>query len=348
MSGQPQTWRVVVDDRDPDGAIVAGSNLLVGNGFLGYRGTSPEQRADDYVALVVAGTYDCADGHWRELTTAPNPLYVAGEYNGELIGLAGADDAELALDLRSGEFTLVATQTIDGVRFTLGVERFASLERLDVIAQRWTISADSDVTIDLRCGIDGHVWSLNGQHLPALSVAQHDETLTASGVTVESGIDVVVSAEHEIQAARVDDSVDLGDRHIHRTLRLELVADTPLTVDSIATVWTSRSTASPHDLGPVRAARSAGYEELRAESRREWSAVWDAMDVTVEGAPADQLGVRFAAYHNRICTPAHDEHLPIGARGLSCQAYQGAAFWDQEIYNLPAFLYTEPEIARSL
>ena len=39
---------------------------------------------------------------------------------------------------------------------------------------------------------------------------------------------------------------------------------------------------------------------------------------------------------------------PIGARGLSCQAYQGAAFWDQEIYNLPAFLFTEPEIARSL
>jgi trehalose/maltose hydrolase-like predicted phosphorylase len=62
----------------------------------------------------------------------------------------------------------------------------------------------------------------------------------------------------------------------------------------------------------------------------------------------DQASLRFCAYHNRIATPAHTDHLPIGARGLSCQAYQGAAFWDQEVYNLPAFLFTEPEVARRL
>ena len=49
-----------------------------------------------------------------------------------------------------------------------------------------------------------------------------------------------------------------------------------------------------------------------------------------------------------IATPAHTDHLPIGARGLSCQAYQGAAFWDQEVFNLPVFLYTDPEIARKI
>jgi trehalose/maltose hydrolase-like predicted phosphorylase len=76
--------------------------------------------------------------------------------------------------------------------------------------------------------------------------------------------------------------------------------------------------------------------------------MWDAMDVQIGGSAVDQVALRFSAYHNRICAPAHTDHLPIGARGLSCQAYQGAAFWDQEIYNLPAFLYTEPEIARSL
>jgi kojibiose phosphorylase len=72
------------------------------------------------------------------------------------------------------------------------------------------------------------------------------------------------------------------------------------------------------------------------------------MDVVIEGDRADQVALRFSAYHNRICTPAHTDRLPIGARGLSCQAYQGSAFWDQEIYNLPAFLFTEPEIARSI
>jgi len=40
--------------------------------------------------------------------------------------------------------------------------------------------------------------------------------------------------------------------------------------------------------------------------------------------------------------------LPIGARGLSCQAYQGAAFWDQEIFNLPMHLYTDPDQAKRI
>src|SRR6056297_995659 len=61
-----------------------------------------------------------------------------------------------------------------------------------------------------------------------------------------------------------------------------------------------------------------------------------------------QLALRFNLYHNIIATPAHSERLPIGARGLSCQAYQGAAFWDQEIFNLPMFLFTETETAKNI
>lgn len=72
------------------------------------------------------------------------------------------------------------------------------------------------------------------------------------------------------------------------------------------------------------------------------------MDVVIEGPVVDQVALRFSLYHNRICTPIHADHLPIGARGLSCQAYQGAAFWDQEVYNLPAFLFVDPDVARSL
>jgi hypothetical protein len=44
----------------------------------------------------------------------------------------------------------------------------------------------------------------------------------------------------------------------------------------------------------------------------------------------------------------HADHLPVGARGLSCQAYQGAAFWDQEVFNLPMWVHTFPEVARNL
>lgn len=95
-------------------------------------------------------------------------------------------------------------------------------------------------------------------------------------------------------------------------------------------------------------AQATSYETLAAASARHWEAIWASMDVAIDGDVQSQVALRFSAYHNRICTPAHTDHLPVGARELSCQAYQGSAFWDQEVYNLPAFLFTEPEIARSL
>ena len=70
-------WSLTETGWEDERAVAVGSNFMVGNGYLGYRGTSPEQGPDAYVALVVTDTYDCADGQWRELTTAPNPLFVS-------------------------------------------------------------------------------------------------------------------------------------------------------------------------------------------------------------------------------------------------------------------------------
>jgi kojibiose phosphorylase len=70
-------------------------------------------------------------------------------------------------------------------------------------------------------------------------------------------------------------------------------------------------------------------------------------DIEIEGNLEDQTLIRFNLYHNIIATPTH-AHLPIGARGLSTQVYQGAAFWDQEIFNLPMFIYTQPDLARNI
>lgn len=38
----------------------------------------------------------------------------------------------------------------------------------------------------------------------------------------------------------------------------------------------------------------------------------------------------------------------MGAKGLSGEGYEGHSFWDTEMYTLPFFIYTNPEIARKL
>ena len=137
---------------------------------------------------------------------------------------------------------------------------------------------------------------------------------------------------------------------------MEVVDSDGVVVD----VWMGVAHSEERDLGDrptdpaeracasVRLAKDAGYARLLARQVMAWRAFWDAADVQLDGDPVAQAALRFGLYHNVIATPRHDDRLPVGARGLSCQAYQGAAFWDQEVYNLPPFLLTRPDVARGL
>jgi len=343
-------WRLTEVGWSAERAVALGSNLLVGNGYLGYRGTSPEQTADDYVALVVTDTYDCADGEWRELTTAPNPLFVAARVAGANLTIESADDVETWLDLSIGEFGERFSQQVGGAQITVTVERFASYDELHVLAQRWVLTTDQAITVEIAIGVDGEIWSLNGVHLPTLDF-DDDGVVSATGVTGESGVEVAVASISTITGGATAgiDHVSEPRRSFTRR-RIEVGPGGELVVETTAAVASSNDGDNP--VATVRSlaagGSAAGYATLRASSRARWEAIWSDMDVRIVGSPLDQAALRFNAYHNRICTPAHTDHLPIGARGLSCQAYQGSAFWDQEIYNLPAFVLTEPEIARAL
>ena len=47
-------------------------------------------------------------------------------------------------------------------------------------------------------------------------------------------------------------------------------------------------------------------------------------------------------------TPAHDERMNITEKGLSSDAYRGHTFWDTEIFILPYYTFTHPDMARRL
>ncbi|MGB7880714.1 MAG: glycosyl hydrolase family 65 protein [Ilumatobacteraceae bacterium] len=345
-------WTLTETGWDVDRSVAVGSNFMVGNGYLGYRATSPEQEADGFVSLVVADTYDCADGRWRELTTAPNSLFVSVSIGDRRLRIEQASHVETSLDLRCGRFLQHTTHpVVDGV-ITVDVERFSSSVNLHQIAQRVTISCDVDADITVEAGIDGDVWDLNGTHLPNLDLGTDATTVTACGRTGESGVTVAVACTVSINdgytsvAVPTDEPIIGERRSLHRrTVRIGPLR--PVTIESLAAVVTSND----HDTPAARAtaiARSESFDDALAASMIWWQEYWASNDIVIEGNALDDAALRFSSYHNRICIPAHSDRLPVGARGLSCQAYQGAAFWDQEIYNLPAVLFTEPEIARSL
>ena len=93
---------------------------------------------------------------------------------------------------------------------------------------------------------------------------------------------------------------------------------------------------------------SLGYDIFKNSHVQQSENRWDISDVIIEGSEEDQLALRYSIYHLQIIAPSHSNKLSIPARGLSGQTYKGAVFWDTEIFMLPFFLHTSPEVANNL
>ena len=351
-------WEIYEKSFLEEQLIATGSNFLTGNGYLGYRGTFPEWHKDKYVGCIVTDTYDNADGTWTELCNAPNGLYTKLVVDGETAETAGSSLSaeEIAyyrkLDLRYGIFSAKSSWTgKNGRQLHIGIERFASYANLHLVPMSFKVRAGQRCRLELYTGIDGAVWDLNGKHLYNYKIEAEDGETAISAETGQSGISLVVLEGHKIIGSEpLKKELIREEEAVFWKFTFELDQEEELVLEKVMTVYSSNDTKYPYSAGKkdLQEAMDMGYEHLKKEHKPYWDRIWEKGDVKINGDPFSQALLRFNLYHNIIATPGHSDSLPIGARGLSCQAYQGAAFWDQEIYNLPMFIYTMPEIARNI
>ncbi|MFW6300948.1 MAG: glycosyl hydrolase family 65 protein [Bacillota bacterium] len=348
---------IIEVDFAEDLIIPSGSNLLIGNGYLGYRGIEPNWEAAEFSGCIVSDTYDQADGKWRELVNAPNGLYfniiVDDQPLEKFPGRASESESLIRLlDLRSGLYNSKRKFNLKGTNFILETKRFASLKQLELIPAKYSLSSDRDLKIKIQAGIDKKTWDLNGRHLNNFKEFKQENLLSTTAQTVESKIKVAVSSLLKMADNNLNQEYKLINKDDKYMLEIEinLKADEPVEFEQFMVVTHSNQKNNPLQASQkiIKEAEEAGFNFLYESQLEAWNKIWDSWGLEIGGPLKDQTLINFNLYHNRIATPAYSERLPIGARGLSCQAYQGAAFWDQEIFNLPVFLYTEPEIAKNI
>ncbi len=350
-------WLVVDDHHDPDQIVNLATNHLTGNGSLGYRGTLPEWDAAATVGCTVSDTWDNADGKWTELCNVPNALYARWSHLGEPIAVpadevtSDRDVLERRLDVRYG-LQRRRYGPASGPVQALRDGRFASMDERHLIAQRQRVFAEPGARLTFATGIDGEVWSLNGDHFAAVEPLVHDDALSMRLTTTERGLPIAVGHAIAMQGGQLHaERIERDDRRLLRIQDVEVGPEGCLIVDQVMTVYSGNDGVDdPHEsaLALARSAAAEGYETLLTRHAIAWDQRWQRLDVEIDGDPVAQALLRYNTYHAVIATPMHASHLPIGARGLSCQAYQGAAFWDQEVFNLPMWIHTFPEVARGL
>lgn len=362
-------WIVAERGFEPEHLGKCESIMCQGNGYLCLRNATDEFNPREQRDLFVAGTFNKFDDN--EVTELPNAADVSRleiKLDGHRFSLltGTVEDYDRTLDLKTGETVRkVVWKAPNGRRYELCFRRFVSMERLHVIGQKLCVRPlDGEALLDIAGGIDGRMTNSGSQHFSEgdkrLFKGRH---MQYSQTTGQSKIDFVFNTTFSFamdgEAREEPGFIVIDRRMIAQEYQITIPAGSTLCVEKLSSVYTSRDRDSEglsydelHDkaLAGHEAACELGYDELLSESAAAWARkVWDNIPVTIDAENEfDQLAMRFAQYHLHVMTPAHDNRMNIGAKGLSGEGYKGHTFWDTEMFILPYFIYSAPEIAKSL
>jgi len=344
-------WNIEELGYQPEKATGLGNKFLIGNGYMGIRGTLEESRKDQFPAVNLSGIYDQVGNGWREPLNAPNGLYTRLLIEGKEYCLSGKEHKahKMELDYRHGIFRRETVfETVKG-KVALKTERFASMADKHLIALKVTLIPSFNGEIEIMTGIDGEVWDINGPHYDSVITGFTGELICTVATTHEKQDKVAVYEALDISNI-AEQSIKEMDKTVLRYLKLQVTAEKSYSFFKYISVYTSQDTAVYQEEGKqlVLAAKAKGYEALFNEHKDNWEKKWSRSEVEIDGDDEAMEALNYSLYHLHSIAPGHSKSLSIAARGLSGQTYKGAVFWDTEMFMLDFFLFTEPEVAKTL
>jgi alpha,alpha-trehalase len=381
-------WSLVYEGFDPAQERLRESLCTLGNGYFATRGAAPEAVADavHYPGTYVAGCYNrlpsVVDGRTLEhedLVNVPNWLPLTFRRPGE--PWFSLHDVEILsyrqeLDVRRGVL-LRRLRVRDAAGRTTRVEstRLVHMAAPHLAALETSITPeDWSGPLEIRAALDGRVVNdlvaryrhLAKDHLVGVETAAvGDDGIFLKVRTRQSEIAIAQAArirvfEGDRRVGHVR-PVIAGPRHVAQDTVVDARAGTPLRVEKVVALYTSRDLAiSEAGLEALTAmARAGSFRELLRTQAIEWEHLWRVFEVELDvepsglvpgdGAVATAALVRLHIFHLLQTASPHTKDLDVGvpARGLHGEAYRGHVFWD-DVFVFPFLNLRMPEITREI
>lgn len=338
-------WSIQNDFYAQETVADNGNRFLVGNGYVGIRGTLDEHGKEQLAAINLAGIYDQVGDGWREPLNAPNPLHTLLAVGGIVVTSPKKEPQEhlQGLDYRHGVFSRRTVWKVGDDTVTLESRRIAHMENPHLILSRYCVTASGDMEVEIRADIDSDIWEIYGPHYSRMQYFIEDDTILCLA-DVQNGKDQVAVGRRCTLAGgnAVRIATDKGYNY-----RVALRKGQMVTLTSICAIYTTLEATAPEN-AVCAALEKADYAALSASHVAAWERIWEVGEVELEGDDLARDTVNYSLYHLNSIAPRHRDDLSIPARGLSGQTYKGAIFWDSEMFILDYFLYTQPEVARSM
>ena len=327
-----------------------------GMGILVTRGSFEEGFPGDQAVTLIHGVFDDIPIIYSELVNAPNWLHFELLVGGEQFRLDRGEvlSYRRKLSLRDGVLNRqVRWRSPAGATVDIEFERFASLANRYCHSLRCRVtSVDFSGRLEVRAGLPGHVDNLGWVHWDLVDQGSPEPQRVFLQVkTKTTKIEACAAGSLSLTAP-----LEVEYQTWHSPWSPTIVAQTEIqpgeqvSAEKLVILCTSRETPQPKaaSLELLNEALSQGYPALREANSAAWARDWERCNLTIEGDDEADLALRYSLFQLLIAAPRQDDRVSIAAKSLSGFGYRGHAFWDTEIFVLPFFTYTLPEIARNL
>lgn len=320
----------------------------------------------------------------QTLLNLPNLKETRVTVDGESFSLLESKVSEYSrtLFLKEGlvKRSLVWT-TKRGKQLKMDSLRLVSFDRKHVMAQRMILTAlnftgEVSVQSRLNAAVENQTRKTNpivdygpfGRRLVPQLIAAKEAELLYAGTTMGSGLTMGCGALLDVspREATVESISQTGELEGICHLTLALKEGEAVTLDKFMVYAscldelecrTEDHSSQPEDWKrlssfireELQRAAELGMDELICRQKAYVEDFWNRAAIRIEGEDALPIiqGLHFNIFHV-FQGAGRDGRCGMPAKALTGEGYEGHYFWDTEMYMLPLFVYTQPEVARAL
>ncbi len=359
-----QLWEINQNNYDSKINRKKETVFTLANGYRGIRGAIEFSDIGER-GNYIAGIFDKSEAQVTEIVNCPDPLVLNLYVEDESLNIEQCEVVEFnrTLDMKAGVlYTDLQIKTPKGKITKIETKRFVSRNNVHRWGAQYSITPlNYSGKLFIENVINGTVTNSmldpfhKTKHFNIEEISDLKPGIALQSITRDDRISMIegtvlkgISEDGNFLKNRKFRAFGETAREIYEVFVNE---NKTYTLEKYGVTYTSRDTDDK--LSNVLKEDIWQFIDGGLESElnlhiNEWNKLWENMDIVIEGDDLAQQGLRFNIFHLSSMAYSGDERISIAAKGLHGEGYKGHVFWDTEIFMLPFFVYTNPEVAKSL
>lgn len=335
------------------------SVFTTANGYMGVRATHAFRDEERCPGMFVAGLYQKATEYEvTELVNCPDATEIRVEINNEIIRFSSCavEGYERKYNTKTGEVIESGIwKTREGISVKISIRAFASLFNRHFWCQKMELELldKESARVSVEAGINGQITNSGTSHFINTECRVYDKKIMHyKGIMDENKLDIY----EDIKIKGLEDECNntkfvLKRRSIYQNNKFVLKKGQIIKYVKMVYVTKDNDDIKNHDerIELIKSVDKSSYMSMLELHKMKSEKFWKYAQIDIDGiSKAEEAAIKYSQYQLYGMTPYNTDKVSIGAKGLTGEGYKGHVFWDTEIYMLPFYCYTYPNIAKNM